>query len=158
MPACAVALVLVLFAHRVQRPNFFVGALGWFADHPRSELGLRLRARVHPDETIAVWGWTNSIYIETGLRQAARDAHVERLLVARPLQGYFRERFLRDILVDRPETFVDSIGPCSLYLQDPRFAHDRDFPGLAALVRDRYALVETIDGARIYRRRDLVAP
>jgi hypothetical protein len=33
--------------------------------------------------------------------------------------------------------------------------HDLNYPGLAAYVRDNYHLVDEIDGARIYRRRDL---
>lgn len=81
-------------------------------------------------------------------------AHFGRAVEPGPCQDYFRKRFLRDFLQARPALFLNSSGPASLRYTAPEFAHDRSFPGLAALIRDEYELIDATGGTRLYRRRD----
>jgi len=157
MAAAALALVLTLGGHRLVKPSFFVGAFTYFEAHPRNPISDHILAHARPGDAIAIWGWSNYIYVETGLRQSTQDAEIERSVRPGPLQQFFRERFLADLMVTRPALFVDSVGPCSIYFQAPALKHDRNFPELGAVIRADYVLVDEVDGAQIYRRRDRVA-
>lgn len=157
MAACALALPAALGGYRLQKPNFFMGAFTYFETHPRNPVSNRILAHAAPGDTIATWGWSNYIYVETGLRQVTRDVHVAYLLIAGPYRDFYRDRYLADMLVLRPAIFVDSVGPCSIHFQAPHLKHDANFPELGALVRAYYVLVDEVDGAQIYRRRDLLA-
>jgi len=54
--------------------------------------------------------------------------------------------------------FVDATGSDGLAYHAAPYAHDANFPQLARVIHDRYDLVETTGGARLYQRRDPVAP
>jgi hypothetical protein len=151
----AASLVLTPLLHRVMLGDRYVPHLAANLAAPRSTLATRVLTHAHPGESLAVWGWTNHLYVETGLRQGTRDSHVQFLLEPGPLREYFRERYLADVGHRRPELFVDTIGPASLALQAPAMRHERNFPALAALISSDYALVEETPEARIYRRKDL---
>lgn len=152
---CALVLLAGPYWHRVRNPNRLVGAFTYFERHPRNTVSARVLAHARPGETLAVWGWANYLYVETGLRQATQDAQIERAITPGPLQAFFRDRFLADLMVTRPALFVDAVGPCSLYFQSPALKHDRNYPELGAVIRTDYVLVDEVDGAQIYRRRDL---
>ena len=62
------------------------------------------------------------------------------------------------MLETKPALFLDATGSDGNYYHGPAFAHDRNFPELAAVIRADYALAETVGGARIYRRKHLTAP
>lgn len=154
--ACAVCVVGVLLQQRARTPNTFIGAFAFFQQKPRTELAARVAAHARPGDTLSIWGWSNFVYVETGLRQAGRDPNFERAVASGPYQEYFRQRFLVDLMHVMPPLFLDSVGPYTLFYQTPVFAHDRNYPELAAVIRAHYVQVDEISGARIYQRRDLV--
>ena len=153
---CVSGVVGAMLIHRAQYPNPFVRGFSYFRQHPRTELAAHVAAHARPGESIAIWGWSNNVYVETGLRQATRDPHIGGLVETGPLREYFRERYLVDLKHSKPALFLDSVGPASLFYVASQFAHDRDYPDLAAVIRANYVLVEEFSEARIYRRRDLV--
>lgn len=154
--ACVGSLVGTLLFERVLAPNRFVAGLPYYGAHPRGMLASRLLAHASGNESLAVWGWSSEAYVETGLIQATRDAHIQFLVRPGPLQEYFRERYLADVLRNRPELFLDSTGAGSLNYIPREYAHDRNFPELGAFIRTHYSLVERVGDSRIYRRSDLV--
>lgn len=154
---CALVLIGGLWSHRLAKPNFFMGAFTYFEAHPRQPVSARVLAQAQPGEALAVWGWATQLYVETGLRQATRNADCAQVIAPGGLQEFFRYRYLADLMVNRPATFVDAVGPASIYFQSPALKHDRNFPELGAVIRHDYVLVDEIDGTQIYRRRDLVA-
>ena len=154
----AVGLTGGLLQHRARHPSFFVGSLAFFQQHPRSDLAERIRALARPGDALAIWGISNQVYVETGLRQGARDPQFERAVVAGPHQEYFRQRFLTDVAVWKPALFLDTTGSDTMYYHAPQFAHDRNYPELAAMIRADYVLADTVGGARIYQRRQPAAP
>jgi len=153
----AAVLVGTMLGVRAWSPNWFIGDMAYHWHYARTELSNRVAAWSRPGETLAIWGRTDHVYVETGLRQATRDSHFGPLVASGPQQAYVRARYLRDFLRAEPEVFLDSIGPVNPHYVDPKFTHERDYPELAALIRDRYLLVDQFEGARIYRRKDLVA-
>ncbi len=155
--ACVLVLVETLWLHRMANPGPFMGNLVYSQENPRTKLGQRLAAYARPGDRLAVWGWTNHLYVETGLRQATRDAQVGPLLEPGVLQTQFRARYLADLTRSRPALFIDTIGPASLNLRAPELRHDQNFPALGELIRADYDLVEEAEGARIYRRKELAS-
>lgn len=151
-------LMGILLLHRWRNPNTFLGALTFYGHFTQSELAVRVAAHARPGDTLAIWGRSDNIYVETGLRQATRDSHISVLLDTGPLQEYFRERYLTDLIHARPTLFLDAVYPGSMHYPAEKYAHDRNYRDLAAVIRANYVLVEVAAGARIYRRRDLGRP
>ncbi len=154
----AAGLVGTMLGMRARHPNWFIGDMAYHWHFSRTELSNRVAAWARRGESLGIWGRTDHVYVETGLRQATRDSHFGGLVDAGPQQQYVRDRYLSDLIHAGPEMFLDSTGSANPHYADPRFAHDRDYPELAAVIRAHYVLVDQFAGARIYRRRDLVAP
>ena len=104
-------------------------------------------------EALGLWGWRSSLYVETGLHQATRQAHTESQFKAGPLQPYFLRRYLADLQASHPPVFVDTAGPGNFRFDDRRLGHQQ-FPPLRDWVRTSYTLVGDIDGVRVYARND----
>lgn len=151
--AAGLTLVGMPLTHRLLVGDRLAAQLAEPATSYRAALPARVRAHAQPGESVAIWGWSNYLYVETGLRQATRDAHVQFMIEPGPLREYFRTRYLADLTHNQPALFLDTIGPASLSLREPEMHHDRNFPELAALVAADYILVEATPEARIYRRK-----
>ena len=72
-----------------------------------------------------------------------------------PLRAYYRARYLRDMRANRPELFLEEIGPHNPPFTDGEKSGIVCFPELAQLIADRYRLEMKIDGARLFIRKDL---
>jgi hypothetical protein len=152
----AILFTGLLLVQRGRYPNLFVGDLAYFSEHPRSSLAAQVAAQTGPDEAIAIWGRADTLYVETGLRQATRVSHTGALIEAGPLRDAFRKRYLADFVAAKPATFLDAVSPAGGQYKAPGFRHENIFPELARVIAAHYVLVEEFEGARIYRRRDLV--
>ena len=154
--ACAFGLVVTLVVQRVRQPSIYLGFHPYLERKPFTDLSTCITPHVRPGDSIAIWGWSNFVYVETGLRQATRDAIIYNFIEPSPHRDFFRKRFLNDFINALPTFFLDSVGPYSMHYQGEEFAHDIYFPALAAIIHSHYLLVETIPGARLYQRKDLV--
>jgi hypothetical protein len=152
---CALILVGLLLGQRAWNTNRLMRTVEYRQLFPSTALAARITAHTRPGEAIAIWGWSSHVYVETGLRQATRAGVVTRLIDPSPYKQFYRDRYLADLQKNRPEWFLDSVGPNSTQYVSREFEHERQFPELAAVVRRDYVLAEQIDDARLYRRRDL---
>lgn len=154
---CGLLLVLIpLLAGRVASVNFALRPEDAFGNEHLPALGRLVKTHARDGDRLAVWGWSNYLYVETGLAQATRDPHIEKVAQPGPYQQYFIRVYLEDFLRSQPAFFVDSIGQYSVRFQEEQYAHDRFFPALAAVVRQNYVLIGRIDTARVYQRKDLL--
>ena len=151
---CAFSLVGTLLVHRAWTPNSFMGYRAFFQHHPHTKLVSRLISQSRPGDSIAIWGWTNYVYVETGLRQAVRDGDFPRSFEVGSYCQFYRKRFLADLVSAKPTFFLDSTGPYNSIYKIPELAHDKNFPELAAVIKANYILSDEVVGARLYRRRD----
>lgn len=120
------------------------------------ELADTVRALTTPGEALGIWGWRSSLYVETGLRQATRQAHSEAQLLPGPWQNYFLRRYLEDFQSSNPPVFADAVGPGNFRFQNRKWAHEI-FPALRAWVQAHYTQVADLDGTRLYVRNDRLA-
>lgn len=116
-------------------------------------LAAQVRTLTQPGEALGVWGWRSSLYVETGLIQATRQAHTESLLIAGPSQSYYLRTYAEKLAAAPPPVFVDAVGPGNFRFEDRAVAHEL-MPFLRQWIAEHYILVSDQDGCRFYVRRD----
>ena len=126
-------------------------------DAEHRELTARVQAFARPGETLGVWGWRSSLYVETGLAQATSVAQSEPLLIAGPAQTYYLHRYAENLAQAAPPVFVDAVGPGNFRFQARELGHEM-FPWLRDWIAANYTLVADLDGTRLYVRNDRVKP
>jgi hypothetical protein len=122
-----------------------------------------------PGSTLFVWGWAPAFYYYAGLA-GARPASRFAVLAQAGLTGYVsgnlgtvRRRlpvdadvnpthweWLMEDLERSRATYVLDTAPAAIYRWD-RYPL-RDYPRLDAYVRERYELLDVVDGVRLFRR------
>ena len=122
----------------------------------RRELATLVRTYSAPGESLAVWGWRCSLYVEAGRPQATRQAQTEAQLYDGPLQPYFLRRYFEDLAAAQPPVFADAVGPGAFAFDNRALAHE-SFPPLRDWVRTHYTQVAELDGTRLYVRNDRLA-
>lgn len=144
----------------VERAGSFhphVGSLATQHAQNKGEVALELSKYARPGDSLAVWGWMNSCYVEMSLPQATRSAATVHEVLPGKYQEYYKNRYLADFERSRPPLFIDTTSPKNLHFADMRKAHDFFFPSLAKVIRSDYANVSTVDYVRIYVRKDRLA-
>ena len=121
------------------------------------ELVTRIKTVSSPGESLGVWGWRSSLYVETGLYQASRVAHTESLHVAGPWQKFYLRRYYDDLVAARPPVIVDATGPGNFHFESRSMGLEI-YPLLHAWVSANYTCVGEVDGTRLYVRRDRLPP
>jgi hypothetical protein len=106
-----------------------------------------------PGEALGVWGWRSSLYVETGLIQATREAHTEFQLAAGPWQKYYLRRYYEDLVASAPPVFADATGPGNFRFNNWAASHEI-YPLLRDWVRAHYEYIGVLDGVRLHVRRD----
>ena len=148
-----------LLYERASYRNPYVSRLALFHSIRQGTVAKELMKYARPGESLGTWGWMTSCYVETGLRQATRNAVTGTEIPDHPYRDYFRRLYLTDLRRSDPPVFVDAVGPGNFYFEDRKFAHDAVFPELAAYIRTHYTQVADLEGSRIYVRNDrLPAP
>jgi len=110
-----------------------------------------------PGEPLGIWGWRSSLYVETGLIQATRQAHTEFQLVTGPWQKYYLRRYYEDLVDSAPPVFADATGPGNFRFNNWAASHEI-YPLLRDWVRAHYEYIGVLDGVRLYVRRDRLPP
>lgn len=142
------ASVLVLLL-QVLQPVQYVRRVG--AAYPPkqsaniSAIAIRVRAAAKTGDTLSVWGWMPSYYVETGLMPATRDAIGHYVITGSPHRDYFRKRYLSDLESSRPACFIDAVsdGAYVWWAWKRADAHE-GFPELATFIDENYSLWWTI--------------
>ncbi len=136
----------------------FVGYAQRHWEAPVSGTAAYLRARLLPGDTLAMWGWTPHLHVETQMPHATREAQSANQIMQWPLTRFFVDRYLGDLERWRPVWFVDSVGPGAFIFDDrARHAHET-VPALRQWIAANYDLVAEIDHLRIYRLKGAPRP
>ena len=130
-----------------------LGHLADFKANPVSAAGHFIRERAARGQLLTVWGWNAQLHIETQLAQGTRDAHSGYQLIHDPLRDFYRSRYVRDMIRNQPEWFVDAVGPGRFGFEVRAVDGHETFPELANVIREHYVFQIELDSMRIYRRR-----
>ncbi len=145
------ACILPQIYGRANNENPFLGSAAYheLTTSPVSQLVLQF---ARPDDSMAMWGWMPNYYVETGLRQATREAQSERQLSKGPQQTYYLQRYYEDFVREKPAFFLDAVGPGNFGNEErEQFAHET-FPPLRDVISREYRLLADLLGVRIYIR------
>lgn len=153
----ALLCALVPLSTRIRQPS--PPMIGHLAEHwrqPYTALGQVLRHWQRPGARLALWGWMSSAYVEGGLPQATQDTVSQWCILDVPQREYYRTTFLSDLQRNRPEVFVDAVGPgAQVFNLRATQAHEI-YPALADYVRQHYRPVIDLNHARVYVRADIL--
>jgi hypothetical protein len=140
---------------RVREPQPFLGFLtATSGDLVRSEVSREILRHANPGESLGIWGWMPTLWVETDLRQATRDGQTSRQIEPHPRRDYYRVRFLQDLVRAQPLVFVDAVGHGNFVYEDRAQCGHETFSDLRDYLEQNYHLVVDLDGARIYVRND----
>jgi len=123
-------------------------------------------------QSLAVWGWMNELFIETGMWSATSDNVLgfSWVRTARPedkdilpnyldvAPEYFKNLYIADLAKNKPPVFVDAVSPQGFFYVDRLLYGHETFPPLAAFIKNDYHIITEVDGVRIYIRNDLQSP
>jgi hypothetical protein len=99
-----------------------------------------VRTLKRPGDTMSVWGWTPSYYVETGIMPGTRDAISYYIISSGPNQDYFKRRYLDDLRQSRPAFFVDAISADNFRWYWTLAETHESFPELAKFIDENYTL------------------
>jgi hypothetical protein len=105
-------------------------------------------------DDITVWGWQPAYHLETGLAQGTADVMVYRILTPALKQADFLKKYVSDLRRSMPVAFIDQISDHSNWFRGPGIFNHEHVPEVRDFVQKRYGHVATIDGERIYIRKD----
>ncbi len=145
--ACAVPIAQLAVA---QRPALLANAAS--AAAPAKSAVEQTIAAIRQGR-MAIWGYSPQLYVDTGSLLGTRDAITQFAIIHGRYRDYYRRRFLNDLRTNRPEIFVDSVGPSDWAFKIPRLQGLQSFPELAGYVTGNYTLVANVDGMHVFRLR-----
>jgi hypothetical protein len=155
---CVAAIPLYRVPYYARMTRYYIS--GRVPKPPVAELVARVS---QPGDCMAVWGWMPSFFVETGLTPATRDAIGHYQLSPGPNQGYFRNRYLRDMQQSRPVLFVDAVARGAFLGPLGKAQMHEGFPELARYVDENYTLwtgVKLVEGdspVRLYVLKERLA-
>lgn len=125
----------------------------------KSPLVRAIQAAAPPGSTMAVWGFSANLFMETGNVQGNRYGFIYWQAEKNPLQEDFIREYVRDLQANRPMLFVDAMAQGMFYFgsADLEARRHRLYPAIARVVEQNYQLVATVDGVEVYRRKNLSA-
>jgi hypothetical protein len=106
---------------------------------PKSLLAEFVAGVIQPGDTLCVWGWMPTYYVETGLSPATRYALTSRP-PGGPYQSYFRNRYLGDLEQSRPVIFIDAVAAGAFVGPWHWLDTHESFPELARFIDQNYTL------------------
>ena len=97
-------------------------------------------------DTLSVWGWVPSYYVETGIPPATFNAVTFGESEPGILQGYYRKHYLDEIRKSRPAIFIDAVadGAFKHWNENAIVPTHESFPELAKFIDENYVLWSSI--------------
>lgn len=121
-----------------------------YALMPRDAVSQKVSEINPPGNTaIYIWGWRDSLYVDTGLQPAIRTNMFKLLPLFRNV-AYHRDQIAKELDRVRPALIIDAIAPSSFRLSNREEYGIELYPELADFVHKNYALAAVVDDVRVY--------
>ena len=119
-----------------------------------SVVSQEIQKYIRPGDDITIWGWKPAYHIETMAAQGTADVMIYRIMTPAPMQQSYYEKYLNDMKRSKPVVFVDEVTTHSMWFNDPKLYRHENFKEVRDFVNKYYSHVSTINGEKIYVRRD----
>ena len=155
---CFLLGLLPQFLNQAVSYHRFVGHARTHWEAAPSAPAAHLLARAAPGDTLAMWGWTPHLHVETQLPHGTREAHSASQIIQWPLTPFYVDRYLGDLERRRPVWFVDAVGPGAFVFENrAQHAHE-SVPALRAWIAENYDFEAEIGFMRLYRLKGVERP
>lgn len=112
-----------------------------------------IRRNSRSDESVVVWGWRDQLYVRAQRPMGYRDAHSFHFALKSRLIPYWTTDFLNDIQQNKPSVFVDVTKSEGYSTFAKILSPHNNIPQIKNYITKYYALIETIEGVRVYKRK-----
>jgi hypothetical protein len=150
-------VILVVSISQIGLPlikgNTFIANRKFYLDNyisPLSEVILKYASK---GDSMAIWGWTPELYVETGIFPATRDAVSTWQFYPNPQQSYYVNRFIKDLNTSKPKLFIDTLTPNRFGFSWNGYQSQsfKNLPEVKRIIDDEYTLVSEFDQVGIYK-------
>ena len=107
------------------------------------------------NDTLFVWGYAPSYYVELALTPATREVATPSEIMGKPMPEYSRACIQADLLAAPPSYIIDSVGPSDNFFHDIEKQSVSLWPWLESFIAERYTLVPLNSACRLYKRKDI---
>jgi hypothetical protein len=150
---CLIIFVSVILPIAKYNPAFEQSRTNSFVGKHKSEVSRKILDHAKDKDRMAVWGWANHFYAETGLAQGTRYTTSQFQIEDGPLQEYYIKRYVADLKANKPSFFVDAVSPSQFAYHNRATQGYENFPHIKAVVDSYYSLLSEIEGVRIFMLR-----
>jgi hypothetical protein len=111
-----------------------------------------------PGDKMAIWGWGTGLFEGTKYLMGTRDGATPLQIETGPLQAHYLRRYLKDLQVNKPKIFVETISPSFFRFDDRSKSGFENFPLIANYIKTDYNFEGEIGTARYFFRKDATVP
>ena len=127
---------------------------GWRV--PLSPVAKEVMKYALPGESLVVWGWMCSYYVETKMPQGVAENHSQRSVFFKPMLKEYQQRYVANVIQSFPPVFVDAVGNHDLWMNDRLTQGHEILKPLGQFVATNYKYMGLVNDSRIYVRLDRV--
>lgn len=127
---------------------------GWRV--PLSPVAKEVMKYALPGESLVVWGWMCSYYVETKMPQGVAENHSQRSVFFKPMLKEYQQRYVANVLQSFPPVFVDAVGNHDLWMNDRLTQGHEILKPLGQFVATNYKYMGLVNDSRIYVRHDRI--
>ena len=127
---------------------------GWRV--PLSPVAKEVMKYALPGESLVVWGWMCSYYVETKMPQGVAENHSQRSVFFKPMLKEYQQRYVANVTQSFPPVFVDAVGNHDLWMNDRLTQGHEILKPLGRFVATNYKYMGLVNDSRIYVRLDRV--
>lgn len=109
-----------------------------------------LKQYYYPGARMAVWGWSCELYEDTGMLMGTRYTGSQGILEGGTMKEYFTANYLKDLAMNSPLLFVETIGPNFRAYHDENLHSVESSEEMRKYINEHYNLWHEVSGARIY--------
>ncbi len=88
--------------------------------------------------SMVAWGWMPVYYMHAGMPSASRETHNFGQLMETELKPYFRDRFIDDIKLSKPNLIIDAVTKGAFAFNDQGKYGTKTFPALQKIIDEQY--------------------
>ena len=111
-----------------------------------------IKANSSEKDPIVIWGWRDQLYVHANRPMGYRDAHTFHFSLKSELIPSWTADLLNDMKTNQPRLFIDATQPEDYSIFSKILIAHEKVPAVGQYISRHYHLIETIDGARIYKR------
>jgi len=111
-----------------------------------------------PKDKMAIWGWGTELFEGTKYLMGTRDGATPFQIEEGPMQAHYLSRYLKDLQVNKPKIFIETISPSFFRFNDRSKSGFENFPLISNYIKTNYNFEGEIGTARYFLRKDAIFP